>query len=69
MCEPGTLRVRGSRTTCGRCRAGICDCLSRSYGPRLYLYAEMVFGNTFNIKSLIESTRQDPSTRCERRAR
>jgi hypothetical protein len=32
----------------------------RSYGPRSYLYAEMVFGNTFNIKSLIESTRQEP---------
>ena len=32
----------------------------RSYGPRSYLYAEMVFGNTFNIKSLIESTRQQP---------
>ena len=30
----------------------------KSYGPRSYLYAEMVFGNTFNIKRLIASTPQ-----------
>jgi hypothetical protein len=30
----------------------------RSYGPRSFLYAEMVFGNTFNVKSLIASTPQ-----------
>ena len=30
----------------------------KSYGPRSYLYAEMVFGNTFNIRRLIESTPQ-----------
>jgi hypothetical protein len=30
----------------------------RSYGPRSYLYAEMVFGNTFNIRRLIASTPQ-----------
>jgi Transglycosylase SLT domain len=30
----------------------------KSYGPRSYLYAEMVFGNTFNIKHLIASTPQ-----------
>jgi hypothetical protein len=30
----------------------------KSYGPRSYLYAEMVFGNTFNIRSLIASTSQ-----------
>jgi hypothetical protein len=30
----------------------------RSYGPRSYLYAEMVFGNTFNVKHLIASTSQ-----------
>ncbi|HEY7502363.1 MAG TPA: hypothetical protein VH740_27830 [Vicinamibacterales bacterium] len=29
-----------------------------SYGPRSYLYAEMVFGNTFNVRSLIASTPQ-----------
>jgi hypothetical protein len=30
----------------------------RSYGPRSYLYAEMVFGNTLNVRSLIASTPQ-----------
>src|SRR5436190_2310421 len=29
-----------------------------SYGPRSYLYAEMVFGNTFNVKRLIASIPQ-----------
>jgi hypothetical protein len=29
-----------------------------SYGPRSYLYAEMVFGNTFNVRKLIASTPQ-----------
>ena len=28
----------------------------RSYGPRSHLYAEMVFGNTFNVRHLIQST-------------
>ena len=32
----------------------------RSYGPRSYLYAEMVFGNTFNVRSLMASTPQAP---------
>jgi hypothetical protein len=32
----------------------------KSYGPRSYLYAEMVFGNTFNVKDLIASTPQMP---------
>ena len=32
----------------------------RSYGPRSYLYAEMVFGNTFNVRSLMASTPQVP---------
>ena len=32
----------------------------RSYGPRSYLYAEMVFGNTVNVRSLIESIPQIP---------
>jgi hypothetical protein len=30
----------------------------KSYGPRSYLYAEMVFGNTVNVKRLIASTPQ-----------
>ena len=29
-----------------------------SYGPRSYLYAEMVFGNTFNVRNLIAAMRQ-----------
>nr|AHZ45573.1 peptidoglycan-binding LysM:lytic transglycosylase [uncultured bacterium] len=32
----------------------------RSYGPRSYLYAEMVFGNTFVVKSLMAATPQVP---------
>ena len=32
----------------------------RSYGPRSYLYAEMVFGNTFIVKQLMTSTPQVP---------
>jgi hypothetical protein len=32
----------------------------RSYGPRSYLYAEMVFGNSFNVRSVIASTPQIP---------
>jgi hypothetical protein len=31
-----------------------------SYGPRSYLYAEMVFGNTFIVKDLMASTPQEP---------
>lgn len=31
-----------------------------SYGPRSYLYAEMVFGNTFNVPNLMASTEQQP---------
>ena len=34
------------------------DDVYRSYGPRSYLYAEMVFGNTFNVQRLISSTPQ-----------
>ena len=30
-----------------------------SYGPRSYLYAEMVFGNTFIVKNLMASTPQE----------
>jgi hypothetical protein len=32
--------------------------LYRTYGPRSYLYAEMVFGNTFNVKALTASMPQ-----------
>jgi transglycosylase-like protein with SLT domain len=31
-----------------------------SYGPRSYLYAEMVFGNTFNVRGLVASMPQEP---------
>jgi hypothetical protein len=31
----------------------------RTYGPRSYLYAEMVFGNTFNVRNLTETTKQE----------
>src|SRR5262245_6640332 len=31
-----------------------------SYGPRSYLYAEMVFGNTFNVTGLVEAIPQEP---------
>lgn len=34
--------------------------LYRTYGPRSYLYAEMVFGNMATIRNLAESTRQAP---------
>jgi hypothetical protein len=32
----------------------------KSYGPRSYLYAEMIFGNTFNVRKLMASTPQVP---------
>jgi hypothetical protein len=31
----------------------------QSYGVRSYLYAEMVFGNTFNVRNLIAAMRQE----------
>jgi hypothetical protein len=31
-----------------------------SYGPRSYLYAEMVFGNTFNVRNVMTATEQVP---------
>ncbi len=31
-----------------------------SYGPRSYLYSEMVFGNTFIVNTLITATAQEP---------
>ena len=36
------------------------ELVHRSYGPRSHLYAEMVFGNTFNVEHLIASTPQIP---------
>ena len=33
--------------------------LFRTYGPRSFLYAEMVFGNTINVERLLASTSQD----------
>jgi hypothetical protein len=33
--------------------------LYRTYGPRSYLYAEMVLGNTFNVAALASSTPQE----------
>ena len=41
----------------------------RSYGPRSYLYAEMVFGNTFNVRRLIASTPQTVDPRDAHAAR
>ena len=32
----------------------------RSYGPRSFLYAEMVFGNTFTVTQLTADVRQEP---------
>ncbi len=32
----------------------------RTYGPRSYLYAEMIFGNSFNVRNLLESEPQVP---------
>src|SRR6185436_14919556 len=34
--------------------------LYRTYGPRSYLYAEMVFGNLSTVRNLIASTPQTP---------
>jgi hypothetical protein len=34
--------------------------IHRSYGPRSYLYAEMVFGNTLNVSDLMSTTAQEP---------
>jgi len=40
-----------------------------SYGPRSHLYAEMVFGNTFNVRNLARQRHRSLSTRCGHRAR
>jgi hypothetical protein len=52
----GSKLARDLRALPGRTYEGV----YRSYGPRSYLYAEMVFGNTFNVRSLTASTRQEP---------
>jgi hypothetical protein len=50
----GSKLARDLRALPGRQYADV----YRSYGPRSYLYAEMVFGNTFNVRRLIASTPQ-----------
>ena len=41
----------------------------RSYGSRSYVYAEMAFGNTFNVRGLRRRRRRCRSTPCARHAR
>jgi len=50
----GSQLARDLRALPGRHYADV----YQSYGPRSYLYAEMVFGNTFNVRSVIASTPQ-----------
>jgi hypothetical protein len=52
----GSKLARDLRALAGKQYADV----YRSYGPRSYLYAEMVFGNTFNIRNLMASTPQVP---------
>ena len=52
----GSKLARDLRALPGRQYADV----HRSYGPRSSLYAEMVFGNTFNVRKLIASTPQVP---------
>ena len=52
----GSLLARDLRALPGKEYADV----YRSYGPRSYLYAEMVFGNTFNVRKLLQSTPQTP---------
>jgi hypothetical protein len=52
----GSKLARDLRALPGRKYEGV----HRSYGPRSYLYAEMVFGNTFNVTDLISATAQEP---------
>jgi hypothetical protein len=51
----GSQLARDLRSLPGRSYEGIYG----SYGPRSYFYAEMVFGNTFIVNSLIASTPQE----------
>jgi len=51
----GSELARDLRALPGRKYEGV----YRSYGPRSYLYAEMVFGNSFNVRSLVASMPQE----------
>ena len=57
MSDPDTFWARGSPATCAPAWKEYED-VHRSYGPRSYLYAEMVFGNTFIVNQLMTSTSQ-----------
>lgn len=52
----GSKLARDLRELPGRQYADVVQ----SYGPRSYLYAEMVFGNSFNVTGLMASTPQKP---------
>jgi len=52
----GSKLARDLRALPGR---GYSD-VFQSYGSRSYLYAEMVFGNSFNVRNLTASTSQSP---------
>ena len=60
MSASDILRDRGSPATCASCRARHYEDVYKSYGHRSYLYAEMVFGNSFNVRNLIASMPQVP---------
>jgi hypothetical protein len=51
----GAQLARDLRALPGKTYEGV----YRSYGPRSYLYAEMVFGNTFIVKRLMAATPQE----------
>jgi hypothetical protein len=52
----GSKLARDLRSLPGRAYSDV----YQSYGVRSYLYAEMVFGNTFNVRNLIAAMRQVP---------
>jgi hypothetical protein len=52
----GSKLARDLRELPGRDYADVVQ----SYGPRSYLYAEMVFGNSFNVTALMSTMRQEP---------
>jgi len=52
----GSRLARDLRALPGRTYKGV----YRTYGPRSYLYAEMVFGNSYNVRNVIASLPQDP---------
>ena len=51
----GSNLARDLRALPGRTYAAV----YRTYGPRSHLYAEMVFGNAFNVRELVASTPQE----------